>query len=155
MTELKEDDAEKYASFMGAFIAFEIGIDMYKAIYLGPKSMTYIYESVTINPKNPYGWLEKGNAEYHMPRAFGGSYEEAVANFSKALILFEETNNTDLNWLYLNTLTWLAVSYEKLNDYNNAEIIYQKILAIEPEFQWVKNELFPKFLKNTQTTSHL
>lgn len=148
----KLKNQEKYLSFYGAFLAFEIGIDFYKAVFLGPKIMDYIDKSLEGNPTNPYGWLEKGNAEFHMPRAFGGSYEEAIVNYSKAVKSFEAKNDTRYNWVYLNTLTFLAQSYIELEQYKEAKKVYEKILQISPDFQWVKNELYPALLELSETT---
>jgi len=31
----------------------------------------------------------------------------------------------------------------EINDYNNAKLYFDKALKIEPNFHWVKNELYP------------
>lgn len=143
----RQDDGE-YLSFLGAFIAYEIGIHVYKAVYLGPKSMAYINESIEVNAGSPYGWLEKGNAEFHMPRAFGGSYHEAANNYLKAIQKFEQNKNTKCNWIYLNTKVFLAFSYQEMGKEEEALSTYKEILEIAPDFKWVKNELYPELLNS-------
>lgn len=141
---LENENKVKYLSFKGAFIAFEIGIDIYKAIYLGPRSMAYINESIELNIENPYGWLEKANAEYHMPRAFGGSYEDALKYYQKSINYFENQEEISHNWIYLNTQVWMAKTYEKLGQDQEAIAIYKRLLSLVPDFNWVKNELLPE-----------
>jgi tetratricopeptide (TPR) repeat protein len=144
------DSYQSYAEAMhGAFIAYKIGIKKARAIYLGPRSMNHIKKAIELDPDNPYGWVERGNAEYHMPRTFGGSYETAAEYFLKAINIFEKEKSTlQCNWVYMNTLAWLAQSYDKSGKDKKAEETYQKILSIEPDFKWVKEELYPEFRKS-------
>lgn len=133
-------------SMRGAFLAYEIGMNRSKAVWLGPRSMKHINRAVELDAQNPIAWMEKGNAEYHMPRIFGGSYHKAAEYYQKAIRLFE-SNGSDLqcNWRYLNALAWLAQSYDKAGEAQKAQTTYQKILKIEPGFEWVKEELYPDF----------
>ena len=51
------------------------------------------------------------------------------------------------DWNYLHLLTNIATSYTEINEYDKAEKYYQLILKIEPNYLWVKNKLYPTFLK--------
>jgi len=51
------------------------------------------------------------------------------------------------NWNYLNLLTVIATAYYEYNQQDKALTYLQKALKTEPEFQWVKKELYPKFSK--------
>ncbi len=136
----------EYEAMKGAFLAFKIGIKRSRAVFLGPRSMEHINRAVELDPSNPVAWMEKGNAEYHMPRIFGGSYEKAAQYFQKAVNRFEKQNNENqYSWMYMNALAWLAQSYDKAKEDEKAEETYQKILALEPDFKWVKEELYPEF----------
>jgi len=151
LEKLEEKQAYKASAlaFKGAFIAFEIGMNRAKAVYLGPKSMSNINRALELEPENINALIEKGNAEYHMPRIFGGSYRKAAEYFNRAVNTLEETDrNLSCNWKYMNALAWLAQSYEKAGKIDKAENIYQKILEKEPEFDWVANELYPEFRKS-------
>jgi tetratricopeptide (TPR) repeat protein len=135
-----------YEAMKGAFIAFKIGLNRSRAIWLGPRSMEHINRAVELDSSNPVAWVEKGNAEYHMPRVFGGSYKKAAQYFEKAVNHFEQQgNNYRNNWMYMNALAWLAQSFDKADKNNKAKTVYQKILALEPDFKWVKEELYPAF----------
>jgi len=126
----------------------KIGIHPVKAVYLGQFNQDYIKASFDLDQNNPIVWMEKGNAAYHTPSIFGGSYVEAAEYFSKAITLFEkEKQMTKCNWLYMHCLIWLGKSYEMMKNYQKALTIYEKILKIEPEFSWVKNTLYPELKK--------
>ena len=51
------------------------------------------------------------------------------------------------DWNYLSLLSMIAKTYTELKDFNQAKSYYEKILKIEPDFLWVKNELYPDLLK--------
>ncbi|MFP4017923.1 MAG: hypothetical protein ACLFUH_01615 [Bacteroidales bacterium] len=138
---------KSYAQAMqGAFLAYEVSMNMGKALYLGTRSLRYINRAIEEDPDNPYAWIEKGNAEYHMPRAVGGSYKEAAENYQKAVKLLEQdTHETECNWVYLNALAWQAQSYDKAGDRNKAHQTYEKIINLESDFEWVRDELYPEF----------
>jgi hypothetical protein len=52
----------------------------------------------------------------------------------------EELKN---NWNYLSLLSLTAQSYEELNEFGKAQVIYEKALKFEPNFKWIKDELYP------------
>ena len=80
-----------------------------------------------------------------MPAVFGGSKKKAIEYYLKAekLMTVGDVKN---DWNYLSTLTLIAGAYEELGNYEKAETYYLKILSISPQFTWVKNNLYPKFL---------
>ena len=55
-------------------------------------------------------------------------------------------NFAQQNWNYLSLLTSIAKAYEVTGRKAMAKLYYEKILKIEPNFMWVKNELYPKIL---------
>lgn len=132
----------------GGLIAMKISLNPMRAPFLGMKSLSLIEKSIEADKNNPAAWVEMGNARYHMPSIAGGSYKGAVENFSHALTLFE-TDQAGLrcNWYYLHTLVWLARSHENTGNVAEAKKIYEKLLKMEPEFLWVKQELYPDLLK--------
>ena len=42
------------------------------------------------------------------------------------------------------------MTYQELNNSKKAEEYYKLALNISPDFKWVKNELYPQFLKKTK-----
>lgn len=139
------NNATAYA-YKGAFIGFRIGISKFKAIYLGPESVSSINKAYELDSKNVQAIIDKGNILYYSPGIFGGDKIEALEFYKKGAKQMEINNDTDQNWTYLNLLTTIALAYEKTDQPKLAKLTYEKILLVEPDFYWVKVDLFPKFL---------
>jgi tetratricopeptide (TPR) repeat protein len=137
--------SEAYA-LQGAFYAFKIGLNPIVGAIWGPKSLKSINKAMQLDASNPTAWLEKANSLYYMPEAFGGSKESAILHYKRAVNIYEKQGEILNNWMYLNTLTTLAQGYENVGKHEQAKKVYKKILSIEPNFDWVKNELYPKLL---------
>ena len=138
---------ELYA-YKGAFFGFKIGLNKAKAVVLGPQSMKNINHAIDIGADRPQGWIEKGNALFYMPKMFGGSKEKALEAYQKAIRLMEtDPEMTSDNWMYLNVLMILGQSFEKIDQLRNAKISYEKVLQIEPGFVYLRDEVYPSFLK--------
>jgi tetratricopeptide (TPR) repeat protein len=97
--------------------------------------------------RNPMGYIQYGNSQFYMPAVFGGSKKEAIVYFQKAQDLMEQDGDIKHDWNYLSLLTLIAQSFEEMKEHDRAKEYYEKILEIEPQFLWVKNELYPEFLQ--------
>jgi tetratricopeptide (TPR) repeat protein len=149
MLEKKSYNLSMVYAYLSALYGYEIGIAVYRAPFIGPKSIKYADRALELDPANYFGWLQKGNIEYYMPSIFGGSKEDALRYFLKAKVLLEKNSSLLYqNWNYLHLLTIIAQAYSDLKDYNSAKACYETILKIEPEFQWIKDELYPNVLKH-------
>ena len=136
-------------AYKSAFYGFSIGINRLKAPFVGPKSISEAEKAMELNPSNPLGFIQYGNAQFYMPPLFGGSKTEAVKYYKQAQTIME--SNTLLvkyDWNYLNLLVNMAKSYTEMKEYDKADAYYQLILKVEPNFLIVKNELYPTFIKN-------
>lgn len=134
-------------AYKSALYGFSIGLAPYKAPFLGPKSSSFAEKSIELDKNNSFGYLQLGNIEFYMPESFGGSKELALEYFLKSEALNVEKSN---NWTYLSILVIIAQTYEKTGKYNEAQNYYKKILEIEPNFNWVKNELLPELNKKME-----
>jgi tetratricopeptide (TPR) repeat protein len=66
----------------------------------------------------------------------GGDFDDAVSSFQKAIALMEKKEkNLSCNWYYLNTLLFLAKSYEDGKKFDKANQVYDKILKIRPDYE--------------------
>jgi tetratricopeptide (TPR) repeat protein len=134
-------------SYKSAFYGFRIGLSRLRAPFLGPRSVRLARMAMEVDPQNPNGYIQYGNAQYFMPAMFGGSKSVALQYYTKAEVLMEsDTKKSNEDWNYLNLLSMIAKSYTELEDYAMAKTYFEKILKIEPGFLWVKNELYPKLL---------
>ena len=83
-----------------------------------------------------------------MPPIFGGSKSEALLYYHQAeSIMLENPSNLKEDWNYLSLLVNIAEAYTEMKDYDKAEEYFKQILEVEPNFNWVKNELYPDFIK--------
>ncbi len=142
--------ADLYA-YKSAFIGYEVALSPYKAPFIGMRSIGYAETSIELDKNNYLGYLQLGNARYYMPSALGGSKTEAINHYKKALQKMENNpGNLDKNWNYLNLLATLVNAYIETENFSNAEYYSNKALNIAPDFDWVKNELHPKILKELE-----
>jgi len=139
--------SELYA-YKSAVIGFNIGLAPYKAPLLGKESQTFAEKSVAIDSTNYLGYIQLGNIAFYTPAVFGGSKKKAILYYLKALKLMEKNpENLKNNWNYLNLLATLINAYYEQEQYKLAEKYCQITLKVEPNFDWVKNHLYPKVLK--------
>lgn len=121
-------------------IGYKIGLSVYKAPFIGPKSLDLAKESVKHNANNPIAMAELGNVLYFAPPFAGGSKPEAIKTYEKAIDLMEtERSYIEKNWRYLNLLTIIYKAYTNENNLQQASAVKKKIVTIEPYFQWIKN----------------
>ncbi len=146
--EKNEYELSMIYSYWSAFYGFKIGLNKIKAPFLGPKSIKYAEMAIQKEKGNPFGYIQMGNSEFYRPEIFGGSKKKAIKNYLIAEKLMEcDSDYTSNDWNYLNLLIAIAQAYIETKDYTSAKRYFEKILVIEPEFLWVKNELYPNFLK--------
>ncbi len=135
-------------AFKGAFLGYKITINSIRAVVLGPESMKNIDHAIDIGPARPQPWIEKGNALFYMPKMFGGSKEEALEAYNKAVQIMEkDPRMIKDNWMYLNVMLILGQGYETTGQYEKARTTYEKTLQHEPGFKTLKDEVYPAFLK--------
>ncbi len=133
-----------------AFYGFKIGLNKLSAPVNGMKSLDHVKKALELDKENYFAWIQYGNIQFYMPAAFGGSKKEGIEYFLKARQMLERdpADLTD-NWNYLSLLIIIGQSYTYINDFTSAQAVYEEILKREPDFQYVKNELYPELLKKT------
>ena len=135
-------------AYKSAFYGFIIGLNIFQAPFIGPKSVDCAKLAIKLDKNDPYGYIQYANSEFYMPEAFGGSKKIALEYYKKAESLMEiNKNGLENDWNYLSLLTIIAKAYTELENYAAAKMVYEKILRIEPQFKWVKNELYPEIVK--------
>ena len=101
------------------------------------------------SPSSPLVWKLYGNSKLFTPETWGGDIKEAIKAYEKSLRLFESVpEQIKNNWFYLDTMAFLGHAYMKDGNPAKAIIIYEKALAVESEFSWVKFGLLPKAKKS-------
>jgi hypothetical protein len=89
--------------------------------------------------------VEMGNMKYYTPRILGGSQEEAVLYYEKAVQILETSSlKRDRNWIYLNTVLLLADAYKSTGRKAQACKLYEALLNYEPRAEWIRKDLYSK-----------
>ncbi|MGK9370075.1 tetratricopeptide repeat protein [Melioribacter sp. Ez-97] len=126
-----------------AVYMMKIATNPISAVTLSSKIHQLLDEAQSIDSANPYSYVIRGMMKFNTPEMFGGSYEEALKNFSRAVLLFEN-NGERPAWGYAESLAWLGRTYVELGDYQSALFTYRRALNAEPEYGWVKHVLLPE-----------
>ena len=135
-------------AYKSAFYGYRVGLNKFQAPFIGPKSVESAKKAIELDKNNPYGYIQIGNSEFYMPSVFGGSKTVALENFKKAENLMERNPEKIKNdWNYLSLLAMIVMSYKELKQYELAKYYCEKALKTEPEFLWVKLDLYPE-IKN-------
>ncbi len=103
--------------------AYKLSMNRALAVTEGPGLLRLINKAHSSDPQCAYALVEKGNASYYTPAAWGGSYSDAVKNYQKAKAALEkDPAGLECDWYYLFTLTMLSQAYLKsgmVNEYQN------------------------------------
>ena len=148
LLEIRKFLPAKMCGYKSAFYGFHIGMNVFSAPFIGPKSAASAQQAVSLDPKDFFGYVQMGNVQFYAPSLFGGSKPEALKSYLKAKELMENNGDEIVeDWNYLSLLTTIAKAYEIMNDNAKAKLIYEEILKYEPQYRWVKDELYPQLLK--------
>jgi tetratricopeptide (TPR) repeat protein len=142
----RKPDWSEAQALLSAIHGLQIAKSWTRALTLGPKANTLAQQATENDPENPRAWLMHAAQKLNTPRMFGGSIDEALDAYKKAVALFENKTDTDpLNpaWGYTDALVWLGITYERLDHDENALAVFQKVLDVEPEYGWVRYNLLP------------
>lgn len=131
---------QTYQALRGAFIGFELGLNPWKAPFIGPESQTIINDALKKAPNNPQTNFEYANLLFWSPKWVGGDKQKALFYYKKTISLLEQNKQTR-QWYYLWAYTAYANALKAMGRNDDARKVYQQIAAVEPKYQWVKEEL--------------
>ena len=143
LLEARPDDAEAHA-LRGSSIGERI-TGGFSGMFLGPKASGALNRAYELGPDNPRVALQRGISYFFTPKTFGGGVEKAEAELRRARELFEgETAGQPWpNWGRLDCLAWLGQVLASQGQTEEARVLYQEALKLEPEFGWVRHQLLP------------
>ena len=125
-------------SLAGAFYGYKISFAFYKAPFLGPKSMGHIDKALELNPREPMGYIEKGNSLFYRPAAFGGDKTEALVMYRKALQLMEKGNHSKCNWQQMLLRAFILKALYETNQQAAAEAFLSAMKKDYGSMEWIK-----------------
>lgn len=133
---------------LSSIYGLKMAYSPWKGIYLGSKSSNLMDKATRQSKESPVVWKLYANSKLYTPESFGGDKTEAAQAFEKAITLFEKVpEQTKNNWIYLDALAHLGITYMKLDKPKKAQEVFEKALEVEPEFNWVKYILLPQVTK--------
>lgn len=135
-------------ALMGGLLGMKMRENASLILLIGPRSMNHIDTACKLGPSVPEAWVEMANMKLNSPMIFGGSTDEAIKSYRKALQLYEDQpQHVRRSWQHLHAHAWLAQCYEKKGRYQLALEAYEQVLEFEPGFRWVANDLLPRLNK--------
>lgn len=149
------EDLEKYKciggaesrihAYISAFTAYDMKIHPMKVPFIGMKSVKASKDAIKADSTDFFVYIQNGNVLYYLPKMLGGSKEEAIESYKKAwkIMQADYDNKARHNWLYLNLLLTIADAYKGMKFYGQVQSYYDSVLNIAPDFEWVKNCLYP------------
>ncbi|MEL7004952.1 MAG: tetratricopeptide repeat protein, partial [Bacteroidota bacterium] len=121
----------------------------WKGIFLGGKSSNLMKDAIALSKESALVWKLYANSKLYTPQSFGGDKKEAAKGYEKAIALFEkDPASADKNWIYLDALAHLGITYMQLEKNDKARETFERALEVEPEFNWVKYILLPQLDKS-------
>jgi tetratricopeptide (TPR) repeat protein len=138
--------AALHGSILGRLIGLEGGMS---GMTLGPKSNQLISRALKENPASPRALLFHGIGLLNTPPMFGGDAAEGAKVIQRAIEAFAAAGDKSAgpHWGLADAWAWLGVAKRGSGDFAGARAAWQKALAIEPGYGWVKFALIPSLDK--------
>ncbi|MDI6850401.1 MAG: hypothetical protein QMD82_00460 [bacterium] len=135
-TKFNTDFSDAWA-VLGAIYGMKAIKNLTRLAYWGKKSNEAFRKAKLLDPQNPRAYYLEGISLFFRPKALGGGVDKAQKNFKKALEFYLKEKNP-LSWGYLECKAFLGFSYEKANMKEEALKIYDEILRVDSNYEWVK-----------------
>lgn len=152
-TKLDGSFAEAHA-LLSSVYGRKIGMKPMLGMIMGPKADVAIKKAKQLDPDNPRIIYIEAMSDFHKPETWGGSIERAIDGLQRAAGLFAEETVTDPlmpDWGHDETYAWLGIAYIRKEQPDDARQAFEKALAINPDFGWVKDYLLPQLDKATDS----
>lgn len=114
---------------------------------MGVKAMNMAKEAVQKDSLDVLALNLLGCVDFYAPALFGGSKERALQSFRTARRVYEERGDTVCNWNYTASLMQMAMCLDKTGHTDEAVALCRKMLAVDPDFRFIRDEYLPSLLK--------
>lgn len=130
---------------LSAIYGLKLGYSPWQGMFLGPKSSNLIEKAKELAPQSALVWKIYANSKFFTPEMWGGDIKEAIASYEKSIQLYEkETEGPTYNWMYMDAIAFLGQAYLKNGEPTKAVSTFEKALAKDPDFGWVRFVLLPQ-----------
>lgn len=135
-------------SMRASFAGFKVILNPFSAVFLGGKLLRDMNKCKSIDFNDRDVLFLHSNSTYYAPSFLGGSKVAGLKNYLKlqSKIRLIDIKNTN-DWFALMCLTANAMALVDSNKHADAIKLYNYILTVEPEYDWVRNELIPRAKK--------
>lgn len=122
-----------------------IGDSMLRGMRLGPQATDAEDKGRALQADNPRLLMLTGISAMFKPSAFGGGDDRAYERLTKAIAQFERERPAPPApaWGHAEAWAWLGQLEAKRNRPDAARKAYERALALEPDFAWVRHGLIP------------
>lgn len=103
--------------------------------------------ALKLGPDNPRVWLMHGIATYFKPGLVGGGQEAAARDLRRAIALFDQSADAPgrrPTWGRAEAHAWLGRTLAAVRNDSGARAEYDRALALDPGFAWVRDMLIPE-----------
>ena len=152
LAQIKDPTWEGEALALQGFILNQlIGVKGFdSAEELGPKSAALLAQAGGRAPNSPRVQFFRGESLVTTPEAWGGDVVLGIKLLEQAAQSFDHQPKTALlHWGQAEGLVWLGIARQKSGDVAGARTAWERALAAEPEYGWVKYVLLPSLDKST------
>lgn len=112
-----------------------------KGMFYGTKSSSLLNEAMTLQPDSPLVQKLYAGSMLYTPEQFGGDIDKAITAYEKALELYDVREETEENWLLLDSMMHLSISLRKKEKIKEAICVLQDALQVEANYKWAASEL--------------
>jgi tetratricopeptide (TPR) repeat protein len=132
-----------YHAFKAALYGYKIGLSPWMAPFYSFPHQREVDKAIALRTNEALPLIEQGNSYYFRPSFVGGNKQKAMLSYAAAFAI-NSKNNPECNWVFFNNGAWLGQVYTKLGYPDKARSVYKQILNVNPNFQYVKDELLPQ-----------
>lgn len=140
---LAKEEKAPIIAYKVAFLGFRMGLNRFKAVVLGPKSISLSKQAMELDSLNSRVLNEIANVLYYSPSFAGGNKQEALRRYEKAISIMRSRADTTENWNYLSLLANTGQAFQREGNKRKAIYYYKMALQNEPDFEWVRDKLLP------------
>ncbi len=126
---------------LSAIYGLVIAYSPMKGMLYGSKSSSLADQALNEQSESPFVHKVFGGSKLYTPAMFGGDADEAVSALEKAVAIYEQNQDTQGNWLYMESLVNLSMAYQKVDKIDKAKDTLKKSLELEPEYGWAMSIL--------------
>lgn len=134
-------------ALLTSFFGEKMRLDPSTGMQYGPRAQQLLGQAMALAPSNPRVVMFNALSTFYTPEMWGGSQQRGLEGFREAAALFEEEALDDPllpAWGHEEAYAWVGLAEAELGNTAAARTAYEKALAINPAFGWVKYTLLPQ-----------